>query len=178
VLCIRCTDKRPEYSKLRSIYEYRDELRSTLHHLKYDNDLGAGEILGSKCADYLNRLDWNIDMIFPVPLGENRRKERGYNQAAMIAYPMALILGIHYGHKDLIRVKETISQVDFNAEQRRLNVQDAFRAQGADLQGKNILIIDDVITTGSTMSECARALKKAGAINVYGLSVARTMIKV
>jgi ComF family protein len=177
MVCIRCIEKPPEYTKLRSIYEYREELRNTLHHLKYDSDLGVGEILAGKCAKQLKKLNWNIDMIIPVPLGKNRRKERGYNQAAMIAYPMALMLGIHYGNKKLIRVKETVSQVDFNAEQRRMNVHDAFRAPGPDLQGKSILVIDDVITTGSTMSECAHALKKAGAINVYGLSVVRTMIK-
>ncbi len=79
----------------------REELRNALHRLKYDNDLGVGEILGKKCADHLKALNWNIDLIIPVPLGKKRRKERGYNQAAMIAYPMALMLGIQYGSKTI-----------------------------------------------------------------------------
>ena len=155
----------------------REELRNAIHRLKYDNDLGVGEILGKKCADHLSRLQWKIDKIIPVPLGKKRRKERGYNQAAMIAYPMSLMLGIQYGQNQLIRSKETVTQVEYNAEQRKQNVHEAFSAPASNLTGKNILVIDDVITTGSTLDDCARALKKAGVKNVYGLSVARTMIK-
>lgn len=176
-VCSRCAVNPPEFTMLRSVYEYQGGLRNAIHRLKYDNDLGVGEILGRKCADHLERLHWKIDLVIPVPLGKKRRKERGYNQAAMIAYPMSLMLGIQYGQKQLVRSKETVTQVEYNAEQRKQNVHEAFSAPNSHLKGKNILIIDDVITTGSTMDECARALKKAGVKNVYGLSVARTMIK-
>ena len=127
-ICNRCADKRPEFTMLRSVYEYQGGVRNAIHRLKYNNDLGVGEILGSKCADHLTRLQWKIDMVMPVPLGKQRRKERGYNQAAMIAYPMALILGIQYGQKQLVRSRETVTQVEYNAGQRKQNVHEAFNA--------------------------------------------------
>lgn len=176
-ICTRCSEKRPEYTELRSVYEYKEELRNAIHHLKYYNDLGVGEVFGSKCANHIKNLKWKIDMIIPVPLGKKRRMERGYNQAALIAYPMALKLGIPYDSRKLQRIKETISQVEYHLEQRKQNVHEAFTASAAELAGKSVLVVDDVITTGSTIEDCARALKKAGATNVYGLSVARTMIK-
>lgn len=178
IICSRCKNEQPNYSCMRSLYSYRDEIRNALHHLKYDSDLGVGEILAEKCASFLTSLDWKIDVILPVPLGKTRKKERGYNQAALIALPMALKLGLRYGGKNLVRVKETVSQVEYSAEQRKSNVHEAFKARGNDLNGKNVLVIDDIITTGSTIDECAIALKGAGVKNVYGLSVARTMMKV
>lgn len=176
-ICEKCFRSKPSYTQLRSIYRYQTSIRRSLHQLKYKNDLGFGEILGQKCAEFLKSLEWSIDIITPVPLGKRRRKERGYNQAALIAYPIALLLKTPYKSKLLERVKETHSQIDFSAEQRKENMQNAFIAISTGLRGKNILIVDDVITTGSTMDSCAKALKKAGAKNVYGLSVARTMIE-
>jgi competence protein ComFC len=175
-ICEKCKNDRPSYTKLRSIYAYKAELRNALHRLKYNNDLGVGEIMGKKCAEYLSFLNWDIDLILPVPLGKKRRRERGYNQSALIAFPLALILNIPYNPKAIIRKKETVTQIEFKAEERKQNVKDAFLANTSVVNGKNVLIIDDVITTGSTMDSCALELKIAGARNVYGLSVARTMI--
>jgi competence protein ComFC len=175
-ICEKCLKDRPSFTKLRSIYAYRDELRNALHRLKYSNDLGVGEIMGHKCANFLTPLNWDVDLIIPVPLGKKRRRERGYNQSALIAFPMALILNKPYSSKAIFRKKETITQIEFKAEERKQNVKDAFSANISLVNGKNVLIVDDVITTGSTMDSCALELKRAGARNVYGLSVARTMI--
>jgi|WetSurMetagenome_2_1015567.scaffolds.fasta_scaffold21140_7 competence protein ComFC len=174
--CDKCLAERPGFTSLRSIYVYQDEIRNALHRLKYSNDLGVGEIMGQKCANYLNFLDWDVDLIIPVPLGKRRRRERGYNQSALIAFPLALIMKIPYSSKALFRKKETVTQIDFKAEERKLNVKDAFSANSTIINGKSVLIIDDVITTGSTMDACAAELINSGARNVYGLSVARTMI--
>jgi ComF family protein len=175
-ICEKCSEDRPSFTKLRSIYAYQDELRNALHRLKYSNDLGVGEILGQKCAEFLTLLNWEVDLILPVPLGKKRRRERGYNQSALIALPLALIMKIPFCSNAILRKKETITQLEFKAEERKKNVKDAFSANPTLVLEKNVLIIDDVITTGSTMDACALELKRAGARNVYGLSVARTMI--
>jgi competence protein ComFC len=175
-ICEKCKNDRPSYTKLRSIYTYQGELRNALHRLKYNNDLGVGEIMGKKCSEYLSLLKWDVDLILPVPLGKKRRRERGYNQSALIAFPLAIILNIPYSSKAILRKKETVTQIEFNAEERKQNVKNAFSANPVLVQHKNILIIDDVITTGSTMDACTLELIRAGARNVYGLSVARTMI--
>lgn len=176
-LCSKCFEVKPNFNETRSLYQYQSNIRNALHHLKYDNDLGVGEILGKKCAEYLTGLQWEIDYIVPVPLGKKRQKERGYNQAALIAYPASLVSGIPYSSKCLIRSKETVTQVDFTSEQRKQNVREAFRADERFISGKNILVVDDIITTGSTIDACAIALRNVGANSVYGLSVARTMLE-
>lgn len=116
---------------------------------------------------------WNIDVVTPVPLGKTRRNERGYNQAAMLAFPLAIAKGLPYKNNALKRVQETASQVYLSKDQRAKNVKDAFKANPRVVEGRNILIIDDVTTTGATMQACALALVDAGANCVYGLTLAR-----
>lgn len=101
-------------------------------------------------------------------------RERGYNQVAMIAIPLALALGYRYAPAALKRKKETRTQVGLSREQRRVNVNDAFQA-GEDVKEKTVLIIDDVSTTGATLSSGAHALYTAGARHVFALTVARAM---
>jgi ComF family protein len=123
----------------------------------------------------LKSLAWEIDVIVPVPLGVARQKERGYNQAALIARPVALETGWAYRPKALSRVRETKTQVGLSIEERRMNVGGAFKAEGEGVAGKNVLLIDDVLTTGSTMEACAAALIEAGAAKVFGLTLARAL---
>ncbi|MBA4419738.1 MAG: hypothetical protein C0391_01170 [Anaerolinea sp.] len=174
--CDECSNNPPSFSSIRSQYSYEGEIREALHALKYKNDLGIGEILASKSTNFLQKLGWKIDLIVPVPLGRARLKERGYNQAAMIAYPIALKSRIPYHSRILKRSRETISQVDLSAENRKVNVKDAFHADTNMVEGRSVLVVDDIITTGATMEESARALKAAGATSIYGLSVARAML--
>jgi ComF family protein len=115
-----------------------------------------------------------MDMIIPIPLGRKRMKERGYNQVAMISSPLAMALGIRYAPNELMRCKETRSQVGLSREERRRNVSEAFRA-GTGVVGKNVLVMDDVSTTGSTLSAAAGALYAAGVKDVYALTVARAL---
>jgi predicted amidophosphoribosyltransferase len=100
-------------------------------------------------------------------------KERGYNQAGMIAEPLAKALDIEFAPKALMRCKETRSQVGLSKQERQKNVCEAFQAAG--VSGKTILVLDDVSTTGSTLSSSAKALLSAGAKDVYALTVARAL---
>lgn len=176
-LCGRCKQDDHAPYVLRSVYTYQDSLREGLHQLKYRNNLGFGDFLAGRMADYLGGQDWHLDYIVPVPLGKLRARERGYNQAAAIAYPLSLLTGVRYSGRILSRTRETGTQVSKQMSVRKMNVSGAFSAQSRLTQGKAFLIVDDIITTGSTIKECARTLLAAGAHTVYGISPARAMLK-
>jgi len=112
-------------------------------------------------------------MLVPVPLGSKRIKERGYNQAGLIGWPLSLALDIAYAPRALSRARETRSQVGLSRAERHENVRDAFRADKRLVNGRVILLVDDVATTGVTLSSCAEALYAAGARDVFALTVAR-----
>jgi len=136
--------------------------------------MALGEALSTQIADFLSGLDWPVEVLIPIPLGKRRRKERGYNQVEMISMPLAEKMGIPYTANVLIRARETRSQVGLSAEERVKNVQGAFEAR-TKVQGKTILLVDDVATTGSTLSSGAEALYTAGAADVYAFTVARAL---
>ena len=117
---------------------------------------------------------WLPDIVIPVPLGERRFFERGYNQSALLARPVALAIGKPYYSNGLSKTRETDTQVGLTFEQRMVNVDGAFLAKPNYIENHRILVIDDVITSGATMEACSDALKKAGAIEVYGISLARS----
>jgi ComF family protein len=142
--------------------------------LKYRRDVSMGDAFASQMMPFVRSLNWKIDVVIPVPLGRQRLKERGYNQVGMIAKPLALALGMRYAPDGLMRRKETRSQVGLTKVERKANVQNAFQA-GVGMNGKSILIMDDVSTTGSTLSAGAEALYSAGATHVYALTVARAL---
>ena len=142
--------------------------------LKYRRDIALGDILAAQMVHYVKELNWNVDVIVPIPLGRQRYKERGYNQVGMIAKPLALALDIEFAPKALMRRKETRSQVGLTRQERHENVHEAFQASSG-VRGKNILVLDDVSTTGSTLSSSAEVLFSSGAKDVYALTVARAL---
>ncbi len=121
----------------------------------------------------LNSLDWDIDVILAVPLGVARRKERGYNQSALLAIPLSLGSSKTYESRALIKIRETQSQVGLSWMQRRENVKEAFHARKEYVNGKSVLVVDDVTTSGATLEACTHALLDAGARQVYCLTLAR-----
>jgi ComF family protein len=161
---------------LRSWAVFGGKIRNALHRLKYQRDIGLGEALSMPLATYLRELQWPIDMIVPVPLGNARLAERGYNQAELLARPVALACAIPLKTKALLRAKETRSQVGLSAVLRRQNVAGAFEAKSSLVKEKNVLVMDDVTTSGATLDACAAALLEAGAHAVYGLTLARAVL--
>jgi ComF family protein len=174
-LCSSCELKRPEYNALRSWSLYEDPVREALLRLKYRNDIGLGDTLASCMVSSLANFDWPIDVVAPVPLGRGRLRARGYNQAGLIARPLALALGLAYDPGVLKRVRETRTQVGLTPLQRSENVRGAFAGVPARAHGRSVLVVDDIATTGSTLSACAGALLSAGAKVVYGLTAARAL---
>lgn len=160
-------------SGMRSFARFEGPLRNALHRLKYSRDIALGEVLSQYLINLLSQLDWDIDCILPVPLGHARFEQRGYNQAALLAYPLALATGIAYQPKGLSKIKETATQVGLSFDQRHANVSDAFQADPRIVKNQKILIVDDVTTSGATIESCASAIMIAGANQVYGLTLAQ-----
>ena len=174
-LCERCRVEQPPYRALRSWAAFDFPVRQALHRLKYRRDMGLGDALAVPIAEFVDSLGWPFEVVLPVPLGRKRMQERGYNQVALIAQPFTLLLGREYRPAILRRKRETRSQVGLSAMERHANVKDAFVADPRFVQGKIVLVFDDVATTGSTLSSCAEALFQSGAKDVYALTVARAL---
>jgi ComF family protein len=115
------------------------------------------------------------ERVLPVPLHPSRLRRRGYNQAARLARPLAAALQVPLDQTSLQRIRPTPPQTTLDGEQRRTNLRDAFQAAAAQVAGRRLLLVDDVITTGSTVAECARALDAAGARAVAVCALARTL---
>ncbi len=175
--CDECREHPPQFDRLRSLAVFGGPLRTALHGLKYRRDQGIAEILAAPLINIVDREAWEFDIIVPVPLSKPHLRERGYNQAEMIARPLALGLKKPCVVDAVIRSKETSSQVALSPAERYANLQDAFSANPAKLKGRNVLLLDDVATTGATLNSCSKALKDAGAKTVLCLTVAKTLRK-
>ena len=175
--CSTCRRRRPPFVMARSALRYREPANRLVHGFKY----GAMTCLAADLAVYLRACvsthwqDLAIDAVTYVPLHATRERERGYNQAALLARDLAASLdGLPLLRRALVRVRPTSTQTNLSAAQRRANVHNAFRARNPDwLAGRRILLVDDVMTTGATVTECSRVLKEAGAVEVSVVTVAR-----
>lgn len=174
-ICLECQVNPPSYLANRAWATYDFPVREAIIRLKYKRDLGLGDILALPLIGLVKSMDWSVDTVVPVPVGKQRLRERGYNQVALIARPFSLALGLKYCPEALVRVRETRSQVGLSALQRRENVYRAFEANSRQVRGKTVLVLDDVSTTGSTITACSDALLRAGAQNVFALTVARAL---
>lgn len=150
-------------------------MRPALHQLKYRRNLGLAEALAADVARFLDALGWQAEAIVPIPLSQQRLRERGYNQAGLIAQSLARQMGWRYLPQALKRTRHTRSQVGLTAAQRRENVRAAFEALAELTRGKILLLFDDVATTGATLHSAAEALQAGGAAQVYALTVARAL---
>ena len=175
LICPECQELKPAYLSLRSWAIYNGPIREAIHRLKYKGDFGLADTLSEFLIKEIADLKWDIDMIIPVPLSSGRKDERGYNQAALIGFPIGLFFNYAYRPNGLKRIRETISQVGLSREERLINVKNAFEADPKVVAGKSILVVDDVCTTGSTIRACAEALVSAGAAAVYAITVARAI---
>jgi ComF family protein len=158
-------------------------LRELIQLLKYQHVLSAAAVLGRMLAEAVSKLDCVADsdhmLVIPVPLHRRKLRERGFNHCELIAKAaLKLTLGRELSMDTgvLKRSRETQSQTGLTRHQRRENVRGAFVVEKpAMVAGRNVLLVDDVFTTGTTVSECARTLLRAGASNVYVATVARTL---
>lgn len=160
---------------LRSWVAFENPVQEALHRLKYRRDIGLGEMLSGQMSEFVRQLGWSIDILIPIPLGKKRQKERGYNQVAMVAMPLSLQMGLNYSPNALSRARETRSQVGLSAGERQENVKNAFRADAKKVSGRTVLLMDDISTTGATLSSAAEALRSSGVREVYAVTIARAL---
>jgi ComF family protein len=151
----------------RSALLFSRTLREIIHHLKYSDRVSLANPLGDILRECLQREAFSGDLIVPVPLHRSRERERGFNQAELIAAR----LGRPVANRLLRRCKNTPSQTGLSRNERKRNLAGAFEVRG-EVKG-TVIVVDDVYTTGSTMNEVARTLKRAGAERVEVLTVAR-----
>jgi ComF family protein len=160
---------------MRSWAVFDSPVQNGLHTMKYRGNMAFGEEIASQMIDFVFSLGWPVDVMIPVPLGRKRLRERGYNQVALVAGPLAYELDIRYEPGALQKIRETRTQVGLGVSQRGENVRDAYQADPKVVKNKSILLVDDVATTGATISACTAALLSAAAKEVYVLTIARAL---
>ncbi len=160
---------------MRSWAVFDSPVQNALHTMKYRRNIGLGEAFAAQMAGFVRSLGWNADILLPVPLGKNRLKERGYNQVALVARPLAYEVGLAYNPGALWKARETRSQVGLTVSQRIENVDGAYQADVRAVKDKSVILMDDVATTGSTIVAGTAALLSAGAKEVYAITIARAL---
>ena len=175
-VCGRCQVSPIQLDGLRAYAIHGGPLREAIHQFKYEDLRGLAGLLGQLMADGWSRLaprDLELDAIVPVPLHRNRQRQRGYNQAALLARELGHCLQLPIVEDAVVRSRATAPQVDLNARARRENVRDAFRCEGNGLSGKRILLVDDVCTSGATLESACLALRGAGVSSVWACTLTR-----
>ena len=152
---------------------YMGKLRQAIIDFKYKGAVELAKPLAERLVTVLERRKWAFDIIVPVPLSDERLSERGYNQANLLGRQVAKQMNIPCRSDALRRIQDTDQQIWLNAKQRVENVKNAFAA-GAYVDNRSVLLIDDVMATGSTLEACADALKLAGVKAVHAIAVAKT----
>ncbi len=182
--CGLCRRIEPVFARALAYGSYEGGLRELIHLLKYGGVRPAANVLGRMLAEVIAGLEphFHTDQVVlvPVPLHRIRLRQRGFNQAEMIARAALKMCAqssrLRLGAQVLERKRETASQIGLTSHQRRENLRGAFGvAQVEAVNGREILLVDDVYTTGATVSECARVLRRAGATRVWVATVARTL---
>jgi ComF family protein len=174
ILCSGCINWQADIEGIRSPFKFEGTVRQAVHQFKYKNLRSLGPPLASLLGEYLRMYPLPVQVLVPVPLHPRRLKERGYNQSAILAGELGKLVNIPVADDCLVRLKYILPQAQTkSAEERRYNVINAFGCRNTLLQNKNVLLIDDVATSGATLDACAAALKSNGTLSVWGLVLAR-----
>ncbi len=168
----------PAYDRARAAVRYDEVARALIHGFKYGDRLDLAPMMGRWMARAGRELLSEADGLVPVPLHWRRLWARRFNQSAALAGAISSVAGVPVLHGGLRRMRATAQQVGLSKSERADNVQGAFKvlpAQKADVKGKRLILIDDVLTSGATVDTCARALLRAGAAHVDVLVFARVV---
>ncbi len=174
--CGTCIADTPHFDMLRSAALYEGPMREAILKFKFNGRTSLAKVLGDAANETLDAElgDVKIDSVVPVPLHPRRLRWRGFNQSLILARHIAKRNKLWVDAYSLQRTRPTIPQVRLTPKQRVENVKGAFSVTRKHfVDGRHILLVDDITTTGSTIRECAKALRKAGAAKIYVLTVAR-----
>lgn len=173
--CHSCRKVQPRFDHAVAAGLFEGPLREAIHLFKYRPLRALGKPLAAWMADQV-RFDALPDVAMAVPLHRSRLRQRGFNQALLLAHGISVRFGIPLDHDNLARLRPTRPQVELTGNERIENVRGAFGLRRPqEVAGRNILLLDDVFTTGATLNECAAVLKNEGAATVVAFTLARTM---
>lgn len=174
-VCQPCAEHPPSYTRAWTLYPYTPPLRHAICLFKYRGKVSLAAPLATLMIGRLPLLD-SVDVIMPVPLHIDRLREREFNQSLLLADHIGRRLDIPVAYTNLIRAASTPAQTTLSRKSRQKNLRRAFIVRQPDaITKKRILLIDDVFTTGTTVNECAKALRRAGSADVFALTLSRTV---
>jgi ComF family protein len=174
--CVGCQKARPMFQKAVAFGPYDGAWRDLIHLLKYQRIRPTAQVIGKALAEQITKCGIEKPIVVPVPLHRSKFHIRGFNQAEEIARVIRKICKYEWSTHALVRRRATVSQTGMTPLQRRDNVRGAFAVRKGyqrDIAGRNIILVDDVYTTGATVNECARVLRRAGAAHVWVATAAR-----
>ncbi len=170
-LCGACLKQPPQFDSVTAAFSYAWPLAQLIHHYKYAGNLALARLLGNALAKILSN---DVDVLIAMPLSVGRLRERGFNQALELARVISRATGIAIETNACRRVRDSAPQALLPWSERAKNIRAAFVCD-VEFKGKRVAVIDDVMTTGATLNELARNLRRAGASAVHGWMVARTL---
>ncbi len=177
-ICGKCRTEKKYWTISRSVARYSEVLKDIIHKFKYNKKKYLAKPLSNLMIDYIRNNSSidpkNIDIIIPVPLHKKRLRERGFNQSELLGRCLSEDFKIELATNVLFRTKNTVPQFNLSPFQRAENVKGAFTVKNDEIiKNKNVLLIDDIYTTGSTLREASKSLKKTKMKNIYCLTLAR-----
>jgi ComF family protein len=175
VFCPACLSLVDRVSDPDAVFEYGGPVADAIQRFKYDGRSELGAVLGSVMADDARRWAGRVDAVIPVPLHWRRRRTRGYDQAALLARPVAKSLGVTPLLRGLRRVRNTLRQVDLPHHERQRNIEGAFAPWRLGRVGR-VLLLDDVRTTGATLRAASEALRAGGVSEVHAFVLATRVL--
>ena len=173
-VCPRCWRDPPPFEAIHCGFLFDGTIRHGIHQLKYRRGYHLAEPLAEVLLDVVGELPPGLELIVPVPLHPQRQAERGYNQSALLAKIVARRLDRPMRPDALERIRDTPAQMGLPAAKRGENVKGAFASRDPELQGRTVLLVDDVTTTTSTLRAASLALRQAGVTRIEVLVLART----
>jgi len=173
--CSACRTRPPAFTQAWTLYPYQSPLKEAIGLLKYYGKISLAGPMARLMISSLGSLP-PIDLIMPVPLHSARLREREYNQSLLLAHRLSTHFHIPLTFTTLIRTRQTTPQTALSRKDRLKNLRRSFAVTSPEsIKGKTILLVDDVFTTGTTVNECAKTLRKAGSGDVYVVTLARIL---
>ncbi len=170
--CDSCIDRNLEFFEARSIYEYKGNIPKLIKDVKYNEKTYLLDIFIEDLRELYYKRFFNCDVIVSVPMTKKSLRERGYNQSQILAKKLASVLNLEYRDDIVFKVKETKRQATLDVVERGKNLKGAFKVNKLDKKYKNVLLVDDVLTTGATCNVISKELVKKGAEKVFVLTIA------
>ena len=172
-VCGECRARSLSLTQIRAPLRYQEPTSDLIHRFKYEGFSALGRPLARFLVDGWPEWEQTPDLIVPIPLHPKRRRRRGYNQSELLARPLGAAKAVPVSVSGLKRTRHTVPQVGLGPDERHDNVRGAFEADAALIDGRHVLLVDDVLTTGATMSAAAEALLAVGAASVSAYCLAR-----